>query len=418
VNAILFIAALAAAAAIPPEAPESSCIICHREIGNELAAPVDAWSADVHAEQNLGCEGCHGGNPDPAVADDPDSAMDPAAGYVGRPERPRVAEFCGRCHSSAEFMRRFNPSARIDQVAEYRTSRHGVLNRDGDGKAATCTDCHAAHGILPATHPKSPVHPLRVAESCGTCHASAEVMAGRGLAIDQLEQFRGSVHGVALLDRQDTAAPACNDCHGNHGAVPPGVTNVAFVCGQCHARVGTLFRSSPKKEIFDGLELAECTTCHGIHDIREPDDRMVGLGPQSTCAECHEAGDGGGRTAEVFRETFEDLGGRIERAEAILQRAERAGMEVSQELFNLQEARNSLVNGRVLVHSFDLERVVEATRAGLAVADKAFADGEAAMAELQFRRKGLASSLVVIALVIVGLIWKIRQIGLPQSSSD
>jgi hypothetical protein len=412
VNAILLLVALAAVAA-PGSRPESSCISCHRELDGDLAAPVDGWETDVHAGQGLGCVGCHGGNPASAVADDPEAAMDPAEGYVGRPDRARVAEFCGRCHSSAGFMRRFNPAARIDQVAEYRNSRHGVLNRDGDLKTATCTDCHSVHGILPVTHPNSPVHAQRVADTCGRCHADAGYMEGRGLETGQLDEFRSSVHGVALLERRDSAAPACNDCHGNHGAVPPGVTNIAFVCGQCHARVGTLFRDSPKKAIFDDLEFAECSTCHGTHAIREPGDFMVGLGPESTCTECHEADDDGGQTADGFRTAFDDLSGRIERAETILHRAERAGMEVSQELFDLQEARNSLVNGRVLVHAFDLDRVAETTTVGLTVADKAFAEGEEAIGELQFRRLGLASSLIVILMVMLGLAWKIRQIGMP-----
>ena len=404
------------AAALAPNLPspeESSCVVCHLEMGDDLAAPVEAWRTGIHAEKDLGCEGCHGGRADPRFADDPEQAMDPAAGYEGVPTRAAVAEFCGKCHSSAEFMRKFNPGARIDQVQEYRTSRHGILNLQGDPKTATCIDCHSVHGIREIRNPKSPVFVLNVANTCGGCHADSAYMAGRDLPIDQFQDFRKSVHGRALFDSHDTAAPACNDCHGNHGAMPPGVTDIAFVCGQCHARVEMLFRDSVKKSIFDDLELAECSTCHGIHDIQEPDDSLVGLADGSICADCHGSGDVGGMAALRIRETLDDLEGRIDGAEEILHRAERAGMEVSQTLYELNTARNSLVNARVLIHTFREEEVKKAAAEGIAVADQAVIQGQQALEELQFRRKGLASSLVVILMVIIGLLWKIRQIGTP-----
>ena len=397
-------------------APPSSCVSCHLEMGDELAAPVESWSTGIHAERFIGCEGCHGGDPGIDVAEDPEAAMDPAVGYLGVPDRSAIAEFCGRCHSDAGYMRRYNPAARIDQVAEYRTSRHGLLNREGDTKTATCIDCHSVHGILGVKNPKSPVYALRVPETCGKCHADAGYMEGRDLPTNQVPQFRSSVHGRALLERRDTSAPACNDCHGNHGTSPPGIPDIAFVCGQCHARVGTLFRASPKKTIFDELELAECTTCHSIHDISEPGDHMIGLAPDSTCAECHDAGDAGGEAATDMHAALYELDHRIGEAEEILERGERAGMEVSQTRFDLQGARNALVNARVLVHSFDPSQVTETTSEGKAIAAAAIEEGEAVMAELQVRRKGLASSLIVIFLVIVGLIWKIRQIGLPAQT--
>ncbi len=39
----------------------------------------------------------------------------------------RITELCGSCHSSAEFMKLYNPALPIDQVAKYRTSVHGRL---------------------------------------------------------------------------------------------------------------------------------------------------------------------------------------------------------------------------------------------------------------------------------------------------
>ena len=36
-------------------------------------------------------------------------AMDPAKGYIGKPERSQIAQVCGSCHSDAQFNERYNP---------------------------------------------------------------------------------------------------------------------------------------------------------------------------------------------------------------------------------------------------------------------------------------------------------------------
>jgi len=62
------------------------------------------------------------------------------------------------------------------------------------------------------------------------------------------------------------------------------------------------------------------------------------------------------------------------------------------------------------VHSFDPARLVARSEEGRKTARSALDAGRAALAELQFRRKGLAASLVLVALVLLGLYLKIRQI--------
>ena len=62
-----------------------------------------------------------------------------------------------------------------------------------------------------------------------------------------IEQWRQSVHGQALLEKGDLTAPACNDCHGNHGAMPPGVDSVANACGTCHGKIANLFAETRMK---------------------------------------------------------------------------------------------------------------------------------------------------------------------------
>ncbi len=253
------------------------------------------------------------------------------SGYARHPFRGTLARkdipgLCGRCHSDATYMKRFNPSLRVDQEQEYWTSQHGRALRGGDDGVATCVDCHDVHGILRSGNPLSPVYPTRVAETCRGCHADPQRMRGRrlpdgrALPVDQYARWHQSVHARALLERGDLSAPTCNDCHGNHGATPPGLESIALVCGQCHGREAQLFRASPKQT---GLEnhaellaaagaagcaachappapqarlegphvLSECASCHGNHGVVRPTVALLSPLPETPCAFCHEGPD-------------------------------------------------------------------------------------------------------------------------------
>ena len=310
----------------------TSCIACHGDPelwdADGLRA-VRGFPQDVHAEVGLSCHDCHGGNPDPALAEDAEAAMDRA--YRPNPFRPTPARggipgACGRCHSDAAYMKRFNPGLRVDQEQEYWTSQHGRALRRGDASVATCVDCHRVHGTLRPGNPLSPVYPTHVAETCRGCHADPQRMRGRrlpdgrALPVDQYARWHQSVHARALLERGDLSAPTCNDCHGNHGATPPGLDSIALVCGQCHGREAQLFRASPKQSGFQDhgallaaageagcaachqapapqskLEgphvLSECASCHGSHGVVRPTVALLSPLPETPCAFCHEGPD-------------------------------------------------------------------------------------------------------------------------------
>jgi len=192
-----------------------SCVTCHLATGDaRLMRPVTAFRDDVHAAHGVSCVACHGGDPQQAGME----AMDPAKGYIGIPPRQDLPQVCGRCHSDAQFMQRYNPALPVDQVSEYSTSAHGRrLKAFNDPKVATCVSCHPAHAMRPASDPTSSVYPLRVAEMCGYCHADAAYMQSYGIPTDQLQQYQESVHWRALSVRGDLAAPTCNTCHGKTG---------------------------------------------------------------------------------------------------------------------------------------------------------------------------------------------------------
>lgn len=320
----LALAAAFSAAALAADGAATSCTLCHASdewFDEDRRAIVDLHSESVHATRDISCHHCHGGNPDPALAGDMAAAMDEgwsANPYRGSPARGDVPLFCGRCHSDLQFMRRFNPSARVDQVAEYWTSRHGQGLRQGDANVATCNDCHGTHDIRRPTDPHSRVYPTSVAETCGGCHSDLERMGayrlagGRALPIDQHAKWKRSVHAAAMFEKADLTAPTCNDCHGNHGALPPGLESIGFVCGQCHGREADLFRQSPKHAGFEShnafLEgeacsschdeistvavsfdhFSECATCHDHHGVVRPTVALLGPLPQTPCVFCHE----------------------------------------------------------------------------------------------------------------------------------
>ncbi len=411
---LLILPAAAALGAEPPAPPprplptDTACFKCHSQLDGEVAEPAKHAPEDIHFLKGLSCHDCHGGNP-AAPEGDMDAAHDVKKGW-GKPERTKIPEFCGRCHSDAAFMKRFDPKARVDQLSEYRTSVHGQKNAQGDPVAAVCIDCHGVHGIRAVGDTRSSVYPTHVAETCSKCHADAAKMKPYGIPTTQYADYQKSVHHRAVYEKGDISAPTCNDCHGSHGAVPPGVENVASVCGSCHSREATLFRETEAKTKKNLSACIRCVVCHSNHAVLPPRDEMLGVGPQSTCTPCHKPGEPGYEGAAKMAESIQQLGSRIHEARKMLDNAERRGMEVSEDRFALQKAQDSLVEARVLApHSFDLQRFLTAANAGLTAADAGVGAGHRAFAELRFRRIGLSLSLLVIVAVIIGLVLKVRE---------
>jgi predicted CXXCH cytochrome family protein len=390
----------------------SSCIECHVKLDDtRLSAPAKLFDHDIHRTRGLSCNDCHGGDP---KADTSEAAKDPRKGFLGKPRTLDIPAYCGKCHSDANLMKRFNPSLRVDQESEYYTSIHGKLLKTGEQKVATCISCHTVHGIRAINDPLSSVYPLNVADTCAKCHGSAEYMSSFKIPSDQIIKFKTSVHAKVLYDKQDLSAPTCNDCHGNHGAAPPGITSVANVCGQCHARQADLFQTSPHKTAFDQQGLAECVTCHSNHDIAAPTDQMIGTQQGALCVNCHANGDKGFAAAGHMRSRIEELIASIAKSKDILSMAERKGMEVSKPKFELKGATDALTHARVLIHSSSTDELEKVIRPGLEVAEKGHQAGLDALSELSFRRQGLAISLVFILFLALLVYLKIRQIESRQ----
>jgi len=366
----------------------------------QLKGSVHGRASTVANEMVAQCTSCHGVH-EIAKVTTPASPVYPT----------NVVRTCARCHSDPTYMKKYNPALRVDQFELYKTSVHGRRNMEGDPKVAECASCHGSHDILPAKDPRSHVYPINIPETCAKCHSNEKYMKPYHLPTNQYEEYVSSVHGVALLKKHDTGAPACNSCHGNHGAVPPGVQSVSNVCGVCHTLNAQLFEGSPHKKAFDQRKLPECEVCHGNHGVQHPTDAMLGVGEGSVCSRCHTLGDtsSGYQVAKVMRLMIDSLTNRQGLAERLLKEAEQKGMEVSEAFYNLRGARQSLMEARTAVHAFDLATFKDPLDKGMKIANQAVLDGESAIHEYYFRRWGLGISTLIITVLAFGLFLRIRQ---------
>jgi len=385
---------------------QNTCLDCHGALDPPLQVTEQQFTSDIHSQKGLTCASCHGGDPTKA---DPD-AMSKTAGFRGKIERSQIPALCGSCHSDAAFMRKYNPSLRTDQLSQYKTSVHGKLFAKGDTKVAVCIDCHGVHGLRAASDTRSKVHPLNVAQTCSRCHADASYMKGYSIRTDQFAQYSGSVHHDALVVRSDLSAPTCTTCHGNHGAAPPGVDSVQNVCSKCHVFQDQMFEKSSHKVAFQSAGLPGCVVCHGNHGISHPTDAKLGTGPQATCMQCHTPGDSCDQARAEMLTSLTRLDGAINNAHNLLGVAESSGMEVSQARLDEDQARDALTKARVTIHSFRKELVDHDIQEGLQIASKTLQAGQNALAERDYRRKGLGLALVFILMSVVGLFLYIRQL--------
>src|ERR1051326_1668579 len=76
---------------------------------------------------------------------------------------PAKPVLCAKCHR--------------EQSESYSGSAHGLALAQGEKSAATCSDCHDGHTVLPPTSPDSPLYFANLAKTCGACHqqVAAEV---------------------------------------------------------------------------------------------------------------------------------------------------------------------------------------------------------------------------------------------------
>ena len=264
------------------------CSQCHEAEVKQLQSSVHGAAAKNGDSQSPSCQSCHGSIHSLLPSDDPKSAV----------AKKNLPDTCGACHSNPEFLAKHHiPFAH--PVEAYRSSVHGRAVAAGNTAAASCADCHGNHNILPDQDARSPINHWNVPKTCSKCHSEVAKI------------YAESIHGQAVA-RGSPDAPVCTDCHGEHRILAPqeaqSLVNPARVstvtCGRCHgnellnARYNLPVDRVPSySDSYHGLEsraggqtVANCASCHGVHNILPSSDARSTINPANlahTCGKCH-----------------------------------------------------------------------------------------------------------------------------------
>jgi cytochrome b subunit of formate dehydrogenase len=284
-----------------------ACVDCHKDV-KSLAhdtAPRKVRCAECHADAQeaythslhastyraggpgANCQDCHGGAHEVLAAADVKSPVNHA----------NIPVTCGRCHGQKFLMESNGESAQ--PFISYQDSVHGRAVEKGSTQAAVCTDCHGTHEILLANNPKSPIYKFNVPATCGKCHSAVS------------STFMQSIHGQGIA-RGNGLAPVCTDCHGIHSIKSPVNASAAVseknvsrdICARCHegVRLSQEFgvpgnRVTSYLDSYHGLAAeggsvvaANCSSCHGVHNIlpsSDPHSTVNKANLDATCGQCH-----------------------------------------------------------------------------------------------------------------------------------
>jgi nitrate/TMAO reductase-like tetraheme cytochrome c subunit len=141
---------------------EAHAILPNEDPASKIARPnIPSTCGSCHqGVERLWAEGVHGsavraGNGKAPVCTDCHSAH--------RIQEPRVDAWrlevlreCGSCHE--------------ESLRSYRDTYHGQVTALGFARIATCSDCHRAHDLFPASDPRSTVSAAKRVETCQKCH--------------------------------------------------------------------------------------------------------------------------------------------------------------------------------------------------------------------------------------------------------
>lgn len=322
-----------------------SCIMCHTDMRT-------GFLEGVHSRRGILCTDCHGGDPTQFEA-----AGAHVNGFSGSFTKAEAVRLCLSCHGDIPQMRQYA----LEPVTEdmFLVSQHGQkLLLEGDTRAPSCGDCHGSHAILPRTDPRSPVNPVRVSETCAICHSDPDRLPD-GLPTDAYEEWAGSAHGVALLERHNEESANCASCHGSHSALPPGVREIPNVCGKCHQLVRETYFRGPHGQIRDDPERGvPCTGCHANHStIMPPLSDIAAL-----CARCHEPGSPEGTAGLQLQEQVLRAEAAGDRAHEAIDILVEAGEPVDDEEVRLFTVQTHLQELLVQAHTLDPALVDELVR--------------------------------------------------------
>jgi len=265
----------------------AKCAECHAQEVKDLQESVHGQAAKAGDPFAPACASCHGPAHKILAASDPSSMV----------ARKNLADTCAACHANKDFLARHN-FVLAHPVEQYKQSVHARAVAAGQ-EAATCSSCHGSHAVFSPRDSRSKINHWNIAATCGQCHA------------DIAKTYLSSVHGQAM-QAGVRDAPVCSDCHGEHlilapnqpgSPVSPALVSTV-TCGRCHGDKQLIQRYNlPADRLpsfadsFHGLALREgsqtvanCASCHGVHNIYPSSDPRSTVNPANlaaTCGKCH-----------------------------------------------------------------------------------------------------------------------------------
>jgi cytochrome b subunit of formate dehydrogenase len=244
-----------------------SCGDCHAEVEEIIAkGPHRPGAPDENIRPRPTCADCHGATHEIVSLKSPrtyEKALD-------------IVSSCERCHDTNDSLP-FNPAK------TYTENVHGeALLKKGLPLSATCIDCHGHHAVLPPTNPESPISPLRVPKTCGKCHQGIKevfLTSVHGKLLLEKDQNAATCtschasHGIVAITPPFLLAVVkeCSHCHielgasylrSYHGKATTLGDRSAAVCSSCHGAHNILPPSDPKSQVAPGNLQKTCGKCH------------------------------------------------------------------------------------------------------------------------------------------------------------
>lgn len=202
---------------------------------------------------------------------------------------------CTRCHFEN------NPvgAPETEKYLEFQESVHQLELNKGNPNAPNCQSCHGSHDVVKRKSLSSLELKKKITQICAKCH------------LDIYAVYKSSIHGSELFEKNNADVPSCTDCHGEHTIKKHDdplssvyETKIYGTCGECHASEKIFEKYGIKSDKIKTYEssyhgiavqfgektVANCASCHGVHDIKPQDDPSSLINPVNivkTCGKCH-----------------------------------------------------------------------------------------------------------------------------------
>lgn len=264
--------------------PNERCLTCHgdekektdvRDDGSPVKIFVHRKQIEASVHGELRCTDCH-----------------TTIERVPHRKAPQVIVGCIECHKETWEKHKDDPDGKHkrlkvvnEQVGSYMQSIHALPNKQDQSRTnATCYDCHDAHNIGELGSIQRAEKRLKNPEVCGRCHEK------------ELEVYRTSDHGKAVLEKGDSKSAVCSDCHTTHAIDSPETDKakraITKNCGDCHEDAQRTYFYSYHGQVhrLGYTNTAKCHDCHGGHEVKSADDPTSEIHVNNrleNCRNCH-----------------------------------------------------------------------------------------------------------------------------------